>query len=134
MTHLPSKKLSPKRYGPFTISTVISPINFRLNLPQSWKVHSTFHASELSSFKETEVHGPNFPEPPPDIVNGEEEHKVEAILTHKGTSRHRFLVSWKGYSSADNSWIPEKELANATEILKNYKKCLRLSHLLSESI
>jgi hypothetical protein len=29
------------------------------------------------------VHGLNFQEPPPDIINEEEEYEVEAILAHK---------------------------------------------------
>jgi len=81
---LPSKKLAPKRYGPFTVEAVLSPITFKIQLPPSWKSHPVFHASELSSYQETEVHGPNNTEPPPDIINGQEEYEIEAILAHKG--------------------------------------------------
>jgi hypothetical protein len=70
---LPSKKLTPKRYSPFTVEAVLSPITFKIRLPPSWKSHPVFHASELSSYQETGVHGPNNPEPPPDIINGQEE-------------------------------------------------------------
>jgi hypothetical protein len=133
LTHFPSKKLAPKRHGPFLITKVLSPINFQLNLPKSWKVHPIFHASELSSYKETEIHGPNYPEPPPDLIDNEEEYEIDAILAHKGQpGKRRFLISWKGYSSAENSWIPEKELGNASEILKTYKERLRISRLLIE--
>jgi hypothetical protein len=130
---LPSKKLAPKRYGPFTVEAVLSPITFKIRLPPSWKSHPVFHASELSSYQETEVHGPNNTEPPPDIINGQEEYEIEAVLAHKGNvkGKRRFLVSWKGYSSSDNSWIPEKEMNNAQEILKTYKKRLKISRLLS---
>jgi len=31
-------------------------------------------------YKETDQHGPNFIEPPPDILEGEEEWEVEKIL------------------------------------------------------
>jgi hypothetical protein len=108
---LPSKKLAPKRYGPFTVEAVLSPITFKIRLPSSWKSHPVFHASELSCYQETEVHGPNNTEPPPDIVNGQEEYEIEAVLAHKGNvkGKRHFLVSWKGYPSSDNSWIPEKK-------------------------
>jgi len=69
---------------------------------------------------------PPHPPLPPDIINGQEEYKIKAILAHKGNvkGKHRFLVSWKGYPSSDNSWIPEKEMNNAQEILKTYKERL----------
>ena len=89
-THLrinyPSRKLAPKRLGPFEILQVLSPLTYRLKLPPTWKIHDVFHTSLLSSYKETSTHGPNFPSPPPDLVNSEEEYEVEKILAHRGTS------------------------------------------------
>jgi hypothetical protein len=125
---IPKKKLRPKRYRPFLIKAVLSLITFTLQLPEQWQIHPTFHASELSSYHETDIHGPNFQEPPPDIINEEEEYKVEAILTHKGMGKQRhYLVSWIGYSSASNKWIPEENLGNASEIMKVYKKKHKLA-------
>jgi hypothetical protein len=78
---------------------------------------------ELSSYRETDVHGPNFQEPPPDIIAEEEEYEVKAILAHKGMGKRRhYLVSWTGYLSANNEWIPEENLGNASEIMKAYKR------------
>uniref|UniRef100_A0A0W0FJH8 Reverse transcriptase-rnase h-integrase n=1 Tax=Moniliophthora roreri TaxID=221103 RepID=A0A0W0FJH8_MONRR len=78
----PSPKLSPKREGPFEITEVLGPVTYRLKLPFQWRIHPVFHAGLLSPFKETDIHGPNFLEPPPDIVEGQEEHEVEAIIGH----------------------------------------------------
>ena len=131
ITNFPSRKLAPKRHGPFTIEKVISPITFRLTLPKTWKVHPVFHASELSSYQETEVHGPNFPEPPPDLVAGEEEYEIDAIKNHrKRRGKTEYLVSWKGYSTAEDRWLPEKELKHAKTILETYKKRLRITRIL----
>jgi hypothetical protein len=130
-THLPSRKLAPKCHGPFTISAVLSPISYQLDLPPNWRIHPVFHATELSAYKETEVHGPNFTFPSPDLINGEEEFEIEAIISHrKLQNKLQYLVSWKGYPSSDNSWLPEKDLTNAKEILKTYKNCLQLARLL----
>ena len=89
-THLrinyPLRKLAPKWLGLFEILQVLSPLTYRLKLPLTWKIHDVFHASLLSSYKETPTHGPNFPSPPPDLVNSEEEYEVEKILAHQGTS------------------------------------------------
>ena len=34
----------------------------------------------LDTYLEANFHGPNFVQPPPDLINGEEEYKVEEIL------------------------------------------------------
>ena len=59
--------------GPFTITKVMGPLTYQLKLPKTWKVHNIFHANLLSPYKENEVHGPNFLQPPPELVEGEEE-------------------------------------------------------------
>jgi hypothetical protein len=46
-----------------------------------------FHTSELLSYQETDIHRPNFQEPPPNIIAKEEEYEVEAIFAHKGTGK-----------------------------------------------
>ena len=78
----PSRKLTPKRQGPFEISQVLSPLTYRLCLPSTWKIHNVFHASLLSFYKETEAHGPNFSKPPPDLIGTEKEYEVEQIISH----------------------------------------------------
>ena len=99
-----TKKLTPKREGPFSIEKVLSPLSYRLKLPEQWKIHPVFHAVLLSPYKETKTHGPNFPEPPPDLIEGESEYEVEAIIRHKkkGKTMH-FLVKWVGYPTSENS-------------------------------
>ena len=64
-------KLAPKRYGPFEVTTQVSKVAYRLSLPTHWKIHNVFHASLLTPYRETDQHGPNFLEPPPDIIEGE---------------------------------------------------------------
>ena len=78
-----TKKLAPKREGPFEIEEVLSPLNYRLKLPKQWKIHPVVHATLLLPYLESDIHGKNFLMPPPDLVNGELEYKVEAIVTHR---------------------------------------------------
>jgi hypothetical protein len=62
---------------------VINSVVFKLELPEQWKqkcLHPVFHVSLLTPYKEMEEHGANFLEPPPDIIEGEEEYKVEQVL------------------------------------------------------
>src|SRR5215475_7751050 len=79
----PTRKLTPKREGPFKILDVMGPVTYRLQLPPQWKIHPVFHASLLSPYKETETHGPNFNRPSPDLIQGQEEFEVESISNHQ---------------------------------------------------
>ena len=68
------------------------------------------------------MHGPSFLNPPPDVIDNEEEYEVEAILSHKGPKAHRlYLITWKGYSSTKNTWEPESNLRHSASLLKEYK-------------
>jgi hypothetical protein len=77
---VPSTKLAPKHHGPFLIKRVLSPITYQLTLPGTWKIHDVFHVDLLTPYIETEFHSPNYTRPPPDLVQGTEEYKVEAII------------------------------------------------------
>ncbi len=83
-THLktthPTAKLSPRRYGPFEITKKISHMVYQLRILQQWKIHDVFHAALLTPYKEMEEHGPNYHEPPPDVIKGELEWEVEQIM------------------------------------------------------
>jgi Chromo (CHRromatin Organisation MOdifier) domain len=106
MSH-PFAKLELKRYRPFLITKVINKVIFKLKLPYQWlkrKVHPIFHTSLLLPYKETEEHGPNFLKPPPEVIEGAEEYKVEAILGDKTIRKKcHYLIKWKGYADAHNS-------------------------------
>ena len=48
-------------------SYLLSLINW--NYPPQWKIHDVFHIDLLTPYHETDVHGVNFTQPPPDLVN-----------------------------------------------------------------
>ena len=120
----PSVKLAPKRYGPFKIGKVLSPITYQLELPLQWKIHDIFHADLLTPYHETELHGPNFTRPPPDLIDGEEEYEVEEILQSWRFGRGckvQYLVRWKGYPESENQWVDWDDL-HADEVIADFKK------------
>ena len=111
---------STKREGPFQITEVLPPINYRLKLPDGWKQHNVFHAGLLTLYKENGTHGPNFTRPPPDIIEDKEEWEVERILRHKGTKKIMYQVKWTGYEEL--TWEPEANLTHAAELITDYWK------------
>ena len=123
-------KFSPKREGPFVITKVLSSLSYQLKLPSAWKIHLVFHASLLTPYRENEIHGPNFPTPPPDLIDNKEEYEVEQILKHRCRPKSlSFLIQWKGYTAEEDSWEPEANLGNASELLKDYKRRNKLKSL-----
>src|SRR5579863_10364067 len=119
MTH-PTAKLCPKRYGPFKITEIIGSTTYRLELPPQWCIHNAFHASLLLPYQETPEHGRNFEEPPPDLVEGQPEWEVEKILQERmRRGKKQYLIRWKGYSEAHDSWEPKANL-NAPELLQAF--------------
>jgi len=117
-------KLAPRWYGLFIVATQISKVAYRLCLPSTWKIHDVFHASLLTPYKETDQHRPNFIEPPPEIVEGEEEWEIEKILKecfHGRWKKKQYLVRWKGYSPAHDSWVNSKDL-HTSDLLADFKK------------
>jgi Chromo (CHRromatin Organisation MOdifier) domain len=109
------------------VEQVINPMVFKLKLPEQWKqkhLHPMFHASLLTLYKEMEEHGANFLEPPLDVIEGEEEYEVEQVLDSTQVGRKKqlqYLLKWKGYSEAHNSWEPADQV-HATELIKAYYK------------
>jgi hypothetical protein len=122
-TH-PTAKLAPKRYGPFTITKRVSDVVFQIELPPQWKIHNVFHASLLSPYVEMELHGQNFPEPPPEIIENDPEFEVEQIVGSRRVGKKKSLqykIRWKGYSLAHDSWEPAAQV-HAPELIKRFQK------------
>jgi hypothetical protein len=102
------------------ITEALGPLNYRLKLPEGWKIHPVFHASLLSPYVENGTHGRNFPRPAPDLIDNQKEWEVEHILCHKGTKNISYQVKWHRYK--DLTWEPEKNLANTADIIADYWK------------
>src|SRR6266550_4311458 len=121
--HHQATKLNPKRQGPFKIIKEVSPVAYQLALPAAWTIHDVFHASLLLPYHENDAHGPNFTRPPPDIIDGEAEYEVERIMDQRYHGRARqlqYLIKWKGYSSADNTWEPADQV-HAPQLIQTFQ-------------
>ena len=81
-----------------------------------------FHTSLLMPYTETPSHRPNFTQPSPDLIDGEEEYEVEQIHSHWTWGRHKtlqYLIKWKGYPESDNTWENVDQI-HAPALIKLY--------------
>jgi hypothetical protein len=131
------KKMALKQEGPFKVEEVLGPVTYRLKLPTTWKIHNVFHAVLLKPYVETEVHGKNFSQPIPDILDGEKVHNVETILKHRRRGRsYQYLIKWEGYPISEALWEPEEAFSDDGDLLAIYKQWHQLwnmSHLVKTS-
>jgi len=119
-----SRKLSPKKLGPFTVVEPIGSQAYRLHLPPSWRMHDVFHVSLLEPYRKRE--GADIPNTtPPELVEDEPQWEVEAILgrkTQAGTVK--YLVRWKGWEEQYNQWVPEQDMM-ADALVQDYNESER---------
>ena len=116
-----SRKLAPRWCGPFLITAKVSPVSFRLQLPEDFRgIHDVHHASVLKKhcgatpMRRTPVFRPE---------TDAHEFEVEAV-TAKRLSRNRveYLVSWRGYTPWDSTWEPAANLENAAEKVAEFER------------
>ena len=121
-TH-PKAKLAPRRHGPFKVVSTWG-VNCKLQLPKTWRIHPVFHSSLISPYKETTAHGPNFTRPPPEIVQGEDDHyEVESVLQSKVSPNKKgilYLIKWKGYPNSENSWLPASQMKHTLALVQQF--------------
>ncbi|CAI7895735.1 unnamed protein product [Closterium sp. NIES-53] len=123
LSHLPSK-LRPRFCGPFLVEAQVTPVTFRLRLPDTWKLHNAFHVQLLKPYKDPnhQFQGRQLPPPPPVLIQDEPEYEVERVLTHRrrGGKTLEFLLRWKGCDPTEDSWVVEADMGNARRALKDY--------------
>ncbi|MBW0508727.1 hypothetical protein O181_048442 [Austropuccinia psidii MF-1] len=120
----PTKKLSERWLGPFSILKTVSTHAYHLKLPSQWKsIHPVFHISLLEPVKTTTISNWHQEPPPPIIIVEDEEWEVSQILDSKLVRRKLwYLVEWKGFSqdSERSTWEPTENLKNCPELVKYF--------------
>ena len=116
------EKLRPRFVGPFLVVEQISPVSFRIKLPQSKidsGLHDVFHVRNLL------VDKPNAksilpPEKFQSTLN-EQEYEMHSVITHDNGKQNKFLTRWKNWPEALATWISEAVFrADAPDMLAEY--------------
>ena len=124
----PSKKLSEKNLGLYTIITQTGTHSFTLWLPDSMKsVHPVFHVSQLEPSVPNTIPNRVQSLPPLVEVDGELEFEISEILDSKVDRRRRnckllYLVRWSRYEGSDkvSCWLLATELGHASELVHDF--------------
>ncbi|KFY19162.1 hypothetical protein V493_08103, partial [Pseudogymnoascus sp. VKM F-4281 (FW-2241)] len=123
-TTQPSRKLGHRWLGPYEIIQRIGKQAYQLKLPLRYKaIHDVFHVSLLERYWEGVEKAD--PPPNPEIVDGEEEYRVEAVLDHRTVrkgrgTREEYLIRWVGYTADDDQWVPKLDVG--LPLIKAYHK------------
>jgi len=120
-----SRKLGPKRTGPYTIEKVINKNAVRFKLPESFgPTHPTINVSKLEPAPKEYISGRKQPAPAPVQVDGHEQWEVSKVLESRcilAKLHYRFL--WLGFEDDDTeqrAWQPAENAAGAEEALREF--------------
>ena len=134
-TKRPTKKLTPRLYGPFKVLEKQGNRAYTLDIPPYWKIHLVFHVSLLERYKVSD--SPNREQPPRDSedVEGDMEWEVEKIVkseiitytrkvrrVSKRFKELRYFVKWAGCSEDENTWEKLEGLENAREEVERFHR------------
>lgn len=120
---LGARKLYPLWIGPFPVTARVGQVAYQLQIPEHYQLHDTFNVDLL---KPAYDNAAGSAAPSTVLVDGEEEFELETILQHRparkkqGDKGIQYQIKWLGYGPEHNKWIPERNLANAPEILQEY--------------
>jgi hypothetical protein len=119
-----NSKLKHKYAGPFKILKKINSATYELQLPANCKIHPVINVSRLRRFNPrlnrfADDEG-NDIEPPPDLIDDEEEYEVESLLKYDDEAK-QFLAKWKGWSNYHNTWEDRSMIQrHAGEMIDEY--------------
>jgi hypothetical protein len=116
----PSRKLADQLAGPYRIMKREGNA-FRLDLPDSIKVHPVFAPEKLRKAPSTPPLPGQVQDPAPPLeVNGEDEWEIDEILASRLHYRKlQYRVRWLGHD-VDLAWYPARNFRNSPTLLRDF--------------
>ncbi|XP_053563243.1 tyrosine--tRNA ligase, cytoplasmic isoform X1 [Bombina bombina] len=106
---VPSRKLTQKYCGPFTIVKVVNQNAVTLKLPPCMKIHATFHVSLLKPYTPTRSKAPILPSSL--SMQDSDVYEVKELLDSRySRGMLQYLVRWKNYSEEEDNWEPASNI------------------------
>lgn len=125
-----NKKLEHKFLGPFEVLRPIGTQAYELKLPKSWKIHPVFHVSLLErDTTRREVVDEQMAKQLEFESDDMEEYEVESIrdsavytdIAEDGRPAGLYyLIHWKGYPDAEDTWEPLAGVKHLRKLLKKF--------------
>ena len=108
---------------------MVSPVTYRITLPENWCIHDVLHVSRLRPGHEgTAVRREpaELPPPPPPVHDDKlgDFYQVEKILKKEKdleTKRLRFSVKFEGYGNSGNRWLTWQDFTS----IRHAEDCYR---------
>ncbi len=120
-----SRKLVQRKIGPFEVMEVLSPTTYRLRLPDTYPMHPVVNIQHLTKYHRSPDKSRSILENPRDKLKESEEYEVEKIVAERRRGNKLFyLVRWKGYNAENDSWQTARDLRNAHEIIREWRRQL----------
>jgi Chromo (CHRromatin Organisation MOdifier) domain len=134
ITRLPNSKWKDRFIGPFKVIGAFGNV-YRLELPEGYDINPHVNIDRLRLYSHRDSGGPMPPPPPPQIVNGQLEYDIGEIVHHRharnargqplfdpdGSPHMEYLVRWKGYTSADDTWEKISQFTRDTSMVEKYR-------------
>jgi hypothetical protein len=126
-TTRPTRKLAERFLGPFPIAGRAGPQSFQISFPKHLRgIHPVFHVSQLEPAYPNTIPNRIQEPPPPDIIDGQTEHEIAAVLDSKYDKRYRcplrYFVRWAGYEGTPEEfeWIAASDMPHAKDTVEAF--------------
>nr|KYP52090.1 Retrotransposable element Tf2 [Cajanus cajan] len=108
-----NEKLGPRYYGPFRVLAKVGAVAYKLQLPESSRIHPVFHVSKLKKAVPLEKQVQSLPE---EIsVDWELQPQPAELLSYRysRTGELEVLIQWHNLPDCENSWETATKMQTA---------------------
>jgi hypothetical protein len=124
---LRQSKLHPVYVGPYRIKSVPSAATVELELPPSMRIHPVVNVDILKP-AHTAPDAPAAPGPVRISNRGDPLFELDHIVARrKIRGKTKYLVRWKGYGPADDTWEPASKMAKFPILLGQFRAQLPIA-------